>query len=284
MKTPKTMIIPACQAASVCSACPDENFSWGAGLKISLENFYDCGRTECRSLLQFPLSAIPRDAHLVKAALVISPIKGNLKAICAFKNLSCFDRREVDWHSRPKTERSPFAMSRVEKDNISLNLLPALRQRGNILGVTLAAETPGYLIIKKAPFLHICYGEKPDDEDKVIIENIFSDRNFSFERSIQPVRFSPVYEASSATLLTFFVKNTGAYPFAFNIQISPDGEQFADDGQAYTVEPGELKAFAPYIFGRYMRVKIAAPEAGIPTSADIWAQAQTGNYLLKKLD
>lgn len=281
MKAKNTTVIPACQAATICSACPDGRFPTDVGLKISLDA-YCKWRDECRTLLQFPLGAIPKDADIKKAAIYLSPIKGNLRAVCAFKNLSCFDGREVTWCTRPRTERAPFACSYASEYGLAIDVLSALEGAEDFLGVTIAARSPGVLLIRQAPYLRVSFAEEHGGGDKFLVNNVFSERRYSFSPSSQYVRYSPVYDAAASSVLTFFVKNTGAYPFAFNIQVSPDGQQFMDDSQVYEVAPGELNAFTPYMFGRFMRVKIMASQLGSVTSADIWIQAQTGNYVLKK--
>ena len=277
------MVIPACQAATVCSCCPEVRFPIDAGLKISLDDFFNYGCGQCRTLLQFPLSAIPKGMEPKNATIYLSPIKGNLKAVRAFRNLSQFEGREVTWRTRPKTEKAPFASSYASEDGLALNALPALEHCEDFLGVTLETKSPGSLLVREAPYLRLRFAEGQEGGDKHVVSNIFSERRYSFSPSFQLVRYSPVYDASSSATLTFFVKNTGDHPFAFNIQISPDGEQFMDDLQAYTVNPGELMASSPYLFGRFMRVKIVASQPDVPTAADIWIQAQTENYIFKKI-
>lgn len=289
MKTIKTISIPAGQAASVCTACPDENLSNNKGLIVSLDDWYDCSRNECRTLLQFAAKGVlPERARLVKAEICLSPVRGSLKSICAFKNLSGFDQCTVTWCTRPKTEKAPFAWACVDSF-IEIDVTSVLKRSGGFLGVTLVAETVGNLLLiscgEDGPCLRISYIEgdcpppPPPPPSKANVENIFDQQVYTFDAQTEEVRYSSVFDAAHAERVTFFVKNTGSNPFVFNIQISPDGVDFIDDAQIFTVSPGELRAFTPYLFARYMRAKIAA--GPVSSSATVWIQTQTRNYLIK---
>ncbi len=124
-----------------------------------------------------------------------------------------------------------------------------------------------------------CVDEYANETDgKIYIENSFLDIRLDLVSEAAGVRFTPAFDVSAAEALTFFVKNRGAQDFEFNIQLSPDGAEFLDDKQICTVGAGELKAITPYLFGRFMRAKIAASSGG--ASAAVWIQARTADYAL----
>lgn len=94
--------------------------------------------------------------------------------------------------------------------------------------------------------------------------------------------FSQNVEAANTRRITFFIENTGAANFEANLQISPDGINFINDKQVITLrESGAMEAITPYLFAKYMRVRIRPETAGEFVRARIWCQNQTHDYLFR---
>lgn len=285
----KTITIPACQAVNISSAFPKTSFSEDGSINVALHENSDSRSVEWQSLLQFPLNGIPVDAEIMQARLCLGRVCGCMESVLVYRNLEYFVSSNACWQSRPKTESRPFAcFSACEQDFVILNLLPAVKRAGvNFLGITLAPGTEGNAVFKKdqycMPYLAVTYRTDyyPIPGKNVKIENQFLDIKHDFPQNDEQERFSPTFDASSFVTLTFFVKNTCGVPINFNIQLSPDSKEYMDDRQIFKIDAGELKAFTPYMFGKFMRARIAALSPGQQTGAEIWVQAQTGNYFLK---
>ncbi len=252
-------------------------------------------------LLQFPPLKLPANQNITSVRLCMLAYSSapHTMRIGVYQNLALFDGRTVNYWTRPAVAPLPLAVLQVEPDGQSsyvtcdlrmlfkgrsgylpgfgLSLRPIDQQRGM---VAFYAQTETYL-----PYLEISLSSREEEKrpcgpEESFVENVFTERVFDLCGQEQ-VLYTPVLYTASAKVITFFVRNEGAYPLEFRLQISPNGREFLNDHQSFSLRAGEMKAATPYLFGKFMRVCLNPSQIGQGIAARIWCQAQTNNYMVK---
>ena len=258
---------------------------------------------KCVGLLQFPPLSLPVGYKITSAHLCLMVYETFLRPvrIALFQNLSGYCSQTVTYETRPAIAQKPFAIFQVNPDMqwkyaacdvtaLYLNHHGDLPAMGFTLAaidalpcmVSFCAHNQAYM-----PYLEIVCSAMDETKDECdanaeIAQNIFKERIFHIDDE-KAVVYTPTLCTSSAEQITFFVKNTGTHAFSFHIQISPDGLDYIDDPQVFAVEPGDMKAAVPYLFGKFMRACMASNTNACFVAARIWFQAQTKNYMVKEI-
>ncbi len=79
---------------------------------------------------------------------------------------------------------------------------------------------------------------------------------------VEQERFSWTREVWCFSVWTFIVRNTGTLRVRVQLQDSPDGLEFFDDGPEIEVVPGEVVALVNQYFARFSRVRYRLAEGG----------------------
>jgi len=88
--------------------------------------------------------------------------------------------------------------------------------------------------------------------------------------------YLPAVDTSRQTTYSFGIVNRGESPVVARIQISPDGEHFAEDAEE-TIEGGRTAALVPMRFLRYSRVAVRTLDPGAVSVVDVYYQAQSAS-------
>ncbi len=256
-----------------------------------------CFPAENIGLLQFTAFDLPPHYEILKARLHLFVCHAHCRAkrIQIYSNAEPFNGTTVNWITKPDVQPGPIAALCVEKPRhyaicditqfirenqnkcITTWGFSLMADRENAEGVVVFSNQAGFL-----PYISISYCKKPlPPSPREIVENIFCEHIWEVAGN-DPALFSPSLEVSQARKITFFIENTGIHSFSYNLQISPDGVHFIDDKQTgWLEEAHSMEALTPYLFAKYMRVRIQPALAGESVHARIWCQMQTHNYLLK---
>ncbi|EJP6471458.1 hypothetical protein NHI66_000708 [Clostridium botulinum] len=94
--------------------------------------------------------------------------------------------------------------------------------------------------------------------------------------AISSYQYTPPFETTQQSLVTFFVKNIGANVAMVKLQISPKENEidygYTDDSVVTVdVDPGEIVTLVPMIFSRYVRI---AYKSDSGTNLKVIAQMQ----------
>lgn len=258
-----------------------------------------CCRAENIGLLQFKAFDLADNVEILKAQLHCFVCRAHCRAkrIQVYPIIEPFDEYTVTWITKPAVQAAPIAGFWVERGNtghyvtcditqyvkdIHAGRIPGwglslIADRENAEGIVFFSNQAGL------PF-YICinYRVKPfPPTPGEMVENIFCEHILEVAGT-GALLFSGAIEVSRARKITFFIENTGGHSFNFNLQISPDGTHFIDDKQTQRLEAeNTMAALTPYLFAKYMRVRIQPVSAGEPVHARIWCQMQTHNYLFK---
>ena len=254
-------------------------------------------------LLQFSPMTLPEGCRIssVRLCLMVNEPSFRPVRIGLFSNMSGFEPETVAYETRPAIMPAPFAQFQVNPDMrwkyVACDVTVLFKNRHGYLpamGFTLLAEDPFSGIVSFCaqsqaymPYLEIICSPREEacrecPEDTGLVQNVFKERIFNVEGGQQELH-TPALTTAGAAAITFFVKNTGMHPLNFHIQISPDGMEYLNDSQIFAVEPGDMKAAVPYLFGKFMRVSLRPLSDGYTIAARVWCQAQTKNYMVKEL-
>ena len=87
-------------------------------------------------------------------------------------------------------------------------------------------------------------------------------------------QFTNSFDVSDKSIISFLVRNHGADEVDVQLQISPNGIQFIEDGREIQIAPQQTKVIVPYRFAKYMRLAYRSRGDGDPTSITLWYQGQ----------
>ncbi len=258
-------------------------------------------RGACIGLLQFQPLMLPKQEMIASVRLCLLVLSAGPQAvrIGVYRNVAPFEARSVTYRTRPEVSPYPAAMLQVTPENQSsyvvcdlsllfrgqasylpgfgLSLIPIGKNLG---AVEFYAQTEAYL-----PFLEITTSQRENEPPPCfggegMMENVFRERVFEL-RGNESALYTPSLCTAGFRTVTFFARNEGEQPLDFRLQISPDGSDYLDDPQEFRLLPGEMKAAAPYLFGKFMRACLNATQCGEEIAARVWSQAQTNNYMVK---
>nr|WP_237179021.1 DUF6385 domain-containing protein [Paenibacillus sp. MMS18-CY102] len=83
----------------------------------------------------------------------------------------------------------------------------------------------------------------------------------------------PTQVTSQLTVYSYAVINEGDAPAVVQVQVGPDGKNFASDVEEI-VPPGETGVFAVARFLRFTRLAVRSKNESCPTTLSIYFQAQ----------
>lgn len=272
--------------------------SVGRGLSIDAAH---TAHGQCIVLLQFPPLKLPEKqliASIRLCMLVYSPCT-SIMQIGVFQNLAPFDAQTVNYLTRPAIASYPVAVLQVGPDSQSsyvtcdlkmpfkdrsgclpgfgLSLMSIDRQRGMAAFYAQEEVSAPYLEITLYPREE---KNQPSGPDESLAENVFREWVFDICGQEQEI-YTPVLYTAGVRIITFFIRNEGEHSLDFRLQLSPDGREYLNDQQSFSVKTGEMKAATPYLFGKFMRVCLCPSQSGQGISARVWCQAQTNNYMVK---
>lgn len=256
---------------------------------------HKCCRAENIGLLQFPGFNLPPGCETlnVQLGLFVSSLQCGTRHIQIYPNNELFTANSVNWMTRPGVEPVPIADLHVERPGIYVycditqfikenNPLPDNNWGFSL--VTVEQCRDGMVLFSRQagfqPYIFINYIKKifpPCPYETA--RNLFRGYFWEIDGN-EPILYSPDIEVANARIITFFVENAGTGSFNANLQISPDGINFIDDKQIRSLQAGATEAITPYLFAKYMRVRIQPEIAGQFVNARIWCQIQTYDYLL----
>ncbi len=252
-------------------------------------------------LLQFPPLRLPehQDIASVRLCMLAYSSTPHIMRIGVYQNLALFEGKTVNYRTRPAVAPLPLAVLQIGPDcqpsyvTCDLNML--FKDRSGYLpgfGLSLRSiDQQGGMVAFYAqneayqPYLEIALSprereKRPCGPEESLVENIFTERVFELCGQEQMLH-TPVLCTASAKVITFFVRNEGIYPLDFRLQISPNGREFLNDNQSFSLRAGEMKAATPYLFGKFMRVCLNPSQSGQGIAARVWCQAQTNNYMVR---
>lgn len=297
----------ACDAVSVLQRSPYQNDpssaivyvgSMGRGFSIDTAH---TAHGQCITLLQFPPLKLPAQQMItsIRLCMLVYSSGSCVVQIGVFQNLAPFDAKTVNFFTKPAIAYNPVAALQVGPDNQSsyvtcdlkmpfkdhsdclpgfgLSLIPIYQQRGMAAFYAQEEVSAPYLEITLCPREEKNQPSGPDDG---LAENIFREWVFDIYGKEQEL-FTPVLYTAGVRIITFFIRNDGDHSLDFCLQLSPDGREYLNDQQNFSVKAGEMKAATPYLFGKFMRVFLCPTQSGQGISARVWCQAQMNNYMVK---
>ncbi len=295
----------ACDAVFVSQDSPDQNDSFSPVVCVGFSEhrlskpMAHAAYGQYIGLIQFPPLILPEHQKVVSVRLcmlVCSPCSHDVW-VGVYQNAAPFDAGTVTYRTRPAAAPFPIASVNVTPRNrlnyVTCDMTAFMKDRQGMLpglGFSLmaAGHRPGVAAFyaqarEYMPYLEITCGqdaEQPGSPGSGFLENVFRERVFEL-RGMERALYSPSLNTAGVRTITFFVRNEGDHPLDFHLQFSPDGMVFLDDKQSFRLEAGEMKAAAPYLFGKFMRVCLNPVQDSQYTAARVWCQAQTNNYMVK---
>ncbi len=254
-------------------------------------------------LLQFLPIDLPEGCKVSSVRLCLPIYEPSFRPmrIGLFQNMNEYNSHAVTYQTRPAIMQVPIAQFQVNPDMrwkyVTCDITVVFRNcHGNLpaIGFTLLSLDSGSGMVSFCgqnqaymPYLEILC--KPQEETKEecheeaqLVQNVFKERIFHVKGDRQDLH-TPIMTTAGVETITFFVKNTGTHPLEFHLQISPDGMNYLDDPQIFDVEPCGMKAAAPCLFGKFMRVSVRPLLTGTVIAACVWCQAQTKNYMVQEI-
>jgi hypothetical protein len=256
---------------------------------------------QCIGLLQFPPLSLPENQMIssIRLCMPVYSVSSHAMQIGVFQNMVPFEASTVHYLTRPAVASFPLSVFQVGPDSqssyVSCDLKVLFKDlSGYLPGIGLTLKSIGRQVGMVAfcarvgsytPYLEIALcpreGKKQScDPDKGFVENVFRECVFKLSGQEREI-ITPVLYTAGAKTITFFVRNEGEHPLEFRLQLSPDGRDFLNDQQNFSLAAGEMKAAAPYLFGKFMRVCLNPAQSGQGIAARVWCQAQTNNYMVK---
>ncbi len=256
---------------------------------------------QCIGLLQFPPLKLPENQMIasIRLCMMVYSTCTHVMQIGVFQNLAPFDAKNVNYLTRPAVAFPPISAFQVGPDSQSsyviCDLKMLFKDRSGYLpgfGLTLKSigQQMGMVAFSaqeevNAPFLKITLSPReemkhPCSPYEGFMENVFRDCVFDLCGQEQEI-YTPVLYTAGVKLITFFVRNEGEHSLDFRLQLSPDGRDFLNDQQSFSLNAGEMKAATPYLFSKFMRVRLYPTQSGQGIAARVWCQAQTNNYMVK---
>jgi len=245
------------------------------------------GADRLNGLVQFSDAQFLAPSRIAQARLRLMLVRARSRAaiLKARANAEAFDPKSVTWMTRPAVRPRPqtdiLADASRAGEYLEYDVTPLLPDNSACFGLTLTAH-PGrdnaaaFSIAECAPpILSLSLRDDPEPGRGIDIAGVFRQHQFHLTGGGQAV--SPPVAMDDAQRITVFAKNTGAEDLAFNLQISPDGEDFLDDPQVVSIAPGQIAPLTPYLFARYLRARVANP-AGAFVDAALTFQIQTRTY------
>lgn len=286
-------------AVFVSQAFPDVNFSFLKKIKVG-NNLYFPQESVCFprlggkniGLVQFEGFLLPKNSEIerVRLYLFVLYTKHSSETVFIHPNESLFDKENVTYITRPFVNFNAKACLLVDKCDcfryVSVDITDFIKtgQNGSVLPLSLSLFGYGALSFsasfeKHPPYLEVVYKKGKNDPchfDTAFAKNVYFEKELGL--SGEGTVFSENINLSRANTVTFFIKNLGDVPFLANLQYSHDEADFIDDPQVLTVAPLETKMVTPYMFSKFIRVKLSSPNAFI--NAKIICQIQTYNYAI----
>jgi hypothetical protein len=245
------------------------------------------GADRCGGLIQFSDAQFLHPERIARARLRLLLLRARSRAsiLTAQANEEPFDPRCVTWVTRPAVQPRPrvdlLADAAWAGEYIEYDVATLLPSHSACFGLTLSTR-PGqndaavFSIGECAPpILSVSVRDDPAPEHGFNITGLFRQHTFHLEGEGQA--HSPQVAMDDAERITVFAKNTGVQDLTFDLQISPDGEDFLDDPQSVSVASGKTMSLTPYFFARYLRARVTSP-GGFPVDATLTFQVQTRTY------
>lgn len=261
-----------------------------------------CNDTNYISILKLNNTIELNDFNLIDASLNIHLINGCntsleeiRQSLVLCKIVENFNIKSVSWENHPKA--IPL---NLDKCDYSYN------QNNNIISFNLSSIFNSYLdfpksiyglaiicrptfkskIYKfysansmKAPFLNINYTNCNNINSRKL-EMIFKEEKFIVE-SLDSEFYSTPLNISNFNTGTYFIKNSGTSTIYTSLQVSPDGNNFANDVVEAYINPGESIALTLGKFLKFSRIKFINKDINPNSNLEIWFQGQTLDYYIK---
>lgn len=299
-------IIPACDAVYVSEGNPRRNLFNKGIIKVGFSKYLtidDCfgpawskGPRENIGLLQFKPFDLPTNSEILSARLhlFVRSTRNESSSVRVYSNKEYFDKDTVKWEARPKYYKAPFSTLLVEKQNqcsyASCDITDLVKgnSSGRFYGLSLIASREAKDEITFCSdecahpvYISIEYSKcKPYPILPGTIKNVFQEHIYEVQGTDDEL-FTQTIDMETAQRITFFVKNTGSGSISANLQISPNGIDFVNDSQVLTLQTNEIYALTPYLFAKYMRVRITPQNAGEYVNAYVCCQIQTFDYIME---
>jgi hypothetical protein len=264
-------------------------------------NLTNMTRGQYIGLLQFPPMKLPEHQMItsVHLCMLVYSSCPYVMQIGVYQNITPFSGRSVNYLTRPAIASVPITILQVGPDSqsryVTCDLKMLFKDRSGYLpgfGLTLKSvgQQRGMVAFYAqeevyAPYLDIVLhpGEEKKQScvpEKDFAENVFRERVFELCGQEKEL-YTPVLYTAGVKIITFFIRNEGEHSLDFRLQISPDGREFINDQQSFSLKAGEMKAVTPYMFGKFMRVCLYPTQSGEGIAARVWCQAQTNHYMVK---
>lgn len=101
------------------------------------------------------------------------------------------------------------------------------------------------------------------------IENVYHNT------TTNTINYSPPFNTASISMATVFVENIGSVcSVNAYLEISPDDDNYIIDSNAYDIKPGDLRAFVPSIYSKFIRIAFKSSINNCSTSIKIVFQGK----------
>ncbi|WP_053956595.1 DUF6385 domain-containing protein [Inediibacterium massiliense] len=241
-----------------------------------------------RILIQFDFCDLPQDIVIINARLKMyttTVVKEKSLKVIPYLIISEWSIDTVSWNNQPIYNENVFGQSRDMKTcgyysyDITQIIQNLYKKREKNVGFILKSDQENevnYAYILTClqggykPVVEICYKLKCICEMKSVG---FMEKMENLEVDAEEY-FTDIQDTSLYKMLTYFIKNLGSGPIQVQLQISPDGITFIDQNESIIVDSNELKALVPYIYAKYIRLKIKTMDRNEKIQANIWYQSQ----------
>lgn len=284
---------PALSDVYIDRANPNKNFSNSRKLWIG----YFCGDMEYRTLLKFGLKKIPAGARIISAKIKLyidySPDCHTTLYLTPYMIMDHWSEKTVTWNNAPSVDYGTSGWTEgIKKPGwYQLNVTDIIKAWINEdfpnYGLMLMSRKRHCFDNKRVvgsrdihhchssmhPSLTVEYDCVPSEHDIILTGRRFTER-YETVKTTDKYLYTPGYDTSQESQLTFFIKNQGDHPASVALEVSPDNVDFLTDGKEIEVLPGCLKYAVPYIYAKYTRLRYKSANAGQSTHLDIAFQAQ----------
>ncbi|SHJ76549.1 DNRLRE domain-containing protein [Paramaledivibacter caminithermalis] len=275
------------EIAQILSSQPSKNFSEMPAMFLGRYT----SSCICRILFKFPITSLPKDAIIIKAKFNITSFSNTMgmppKKVTPYALTENWLVNTVNWKNQPSFSSDICGES--------LNMGKGTHNEFDITSIVRKwynNEIPNYGIIIKndekkdgryvrlmtttntdsGPIVEIVYKLESKCICRVIptkfIEGIEEfDTNTSYH-------FSTIRDTSLTKTITYFIQNLGENSITADLQISPDGINFIEDNKIAMIRKNETIRLIPYVFAKFIRVRVKNINKDETSRVRIWFQAQ----------
>jgi len=279
-------ITPQVQITQIAKKEPNKNFSNQDLIRVGRDDPLEIYRI----LLKFPITLIPQDAVVIGAYLKLyMQVAGagqQAAVITPYALDSGWNISTVTWNNQPlyntaisgssqkagtsliqhAFDISSLVQAWYNSDLVNNGLILKTNEQDN---KTLTNVQANMFNSVSSPTVEINYVLKCDCVCTSIfvegVEQLPTDSSYSY---------STARNTSLTKTVSFLIKNTGLTTVSANLQISPNGIDFADEPGTQLIIPGELLPFVPCYFAKYTRVRASNTRVGETSTITVWYQAQ----------